>query len=110
MDRPQARIPPAEGATPALAQWFVAKAAHPDALVFFRMGDFFELFFGDAEEASSVLDIALSYRGTHRGNPVAMCGVPAHAHEAYLARLSELCGAPIAFVGVGPDRVQTLVV
>ncbi len=87
MDRPPARIPLAEGATPALAQWFVAKAAHPDALVFFRMGDFFELFFGDAEEASAALDIALSYRGTHRGAPVAMCGVPAHAHEAYLARL-----------------------
>jgi len=87
MDRPTARIPPAEGATPALAQWFVAKAAHPDALVFFRMGDFFELFFGDAEEASAALDIALSYRGEHRGQPVPMCGVPAHAVEPYLARL-----------------------
>ena len=87
MDRPPARIPLAEGATPALAQWFVAKAAHPDALVFFRMGDFFELFFGDAEEASGALDIALSYRGEHRGQPVPMCGVPAHSVEPYLARL-----------------------
>lgn len=87
MDPVPVRIPPAEGATPALAQWFTAKAAHPDALVFFRMGDFFELFFCDAEEASVALDIALSYRGEHRGQPVPMCGVPAHALEPYLARL-----------------------
>jgi len=80
-------IPRAEGATPAMAQWFAAKAAHPDALVFFRMGDFYELFFADAEAASAALDIALSFRGEHRGEKVPMCGVPAHAHEAYLARL-----------------------
>ena len=80
-------IPPAEGATPALAQWFAAKAAHPDALIFFRMGDFFEMLFGDAEVAAPALDIALSYRGEHRGERVPLCGVPAHAHEAYLARL-----------------------
>ncbi|NKC30463.1 DNA mismatch repair protein MutS [Falsiroseomonas selenitidurans] len=80
-------MPRAEGATPALAQWFTAKAAHPDALVFFRMGDFFEMFFGDAETASVALDIALSFRGEHRGQPVPMCGVPVHAWEAYLARL-----------------------
>jgi len=77
----------AEGASPALAQWFACKAAHPDALLFFRMGDFFELFFADAEAAAEALDIALSHRGTHQGQPVAMCGVPAHAHESYLARL-----------------------
>ena len=80
-------IPSAEGATPAMAQWFAAKAAHPDALVFFRMGDFYELFFADAETASAAIDIALSYRGEHRGEKVPMCGVPAHAHESYLARL-----------------------
>lgn len=80
-------IPPAEGATPALAQWFAAKAAHPDALIFFRMGDFFEMLFGDAEIAAPALDIALSYRGEHRGERVPLCGVPAHAHEIYLARL-----------------------
>ena len=77
----------AEGASPAMAQWFAAKAEHPDALLFFRMGDFFELFFEDAEAASEALDIALSHRGEHRGRPIAMCGVPAHAHESYLARL-----------------------
>ncbi|SFK50852.1 DNA mismatch repair protein MutS [Falsiroseomonas stagni] len=80
-------IPPAEGATPALAQWFAAKAQHPDALVFFRMGDFFELFFNDAERAAPVLDIAVAHRGEHRGQPVPMAGVPVHAWEAYLARL-----------------------
>ncbi len=80
-------IPRAEGATPALAQWFAAKAAHPDAVVFFRMGDFFELFFADAETAAPVLDIAVSHRGEHRGQPVPMAGVPVHSWEGYLARL-----------------------
>ena len=75
------RIPPAEGATPAMAQWFAAKAAHPDAILFFRMGDFFELFFADAEDAATLLDIAVSHRGEHRGQPVPMAGVPAHALE-----------------------------
>ncbi len=70
-----------------MAQWFAAKAAHPDALLFFRMGDFFELFFADAEDAAAVLDIAVSHRGEHRGQPVPMAGVPAHALEPYLARL-----------------------
>jgi DNA mismatch repair protein MutS len=80
-------VPSAEGASPALAQWFAAKSQHPDALLFFRMGDFFELFFADAEAASEALGLALSFRGEHRGERVPMCGVPAHAHEAYLARL-----------------------
>ncbi|MFT8243296.1 DNA mismatch repair protein MutS [Roseomonas sp. BN140053] len=75
------------GATPALAQWFAAKAAHPDALVFFRLGDFFEMFFEDAVTAGAVLDLAVSQRGEHNGQPVPMAGVPAHAHESYLARL-----------------------
>ncbi len=80
-------VPSAEGASPALAQWFAAKAQHPDALLFFRMGDFFELFFADAEAASEALGLALSFRGEHRGQRVPMCGVPVHAHEAHLARL-----------------------
>ena len=70
-----------------MAQWFAAKAAHPDAMLFFRMGDFFELFFADAEDAATVLDIAVSHRGEHRGQPVPMAGVPVHALEPYLARL-----------------------
>src|SRR3984885_5832817 len=77
----------ADGATPAMAQWFAAKAAHPDALVFFRMGDFYELFFADAEAAAAALDIALTQRGEHNGTPVPMCGVPQNAAEAYIARL-----------------------
>jgi DNA mismatch repair protein MutS len=88
MDRREpSTIPSAAGATPAMAQWFAAKAAHPDALVFFRMGDFYELFFADAEAAAQALDIALTFRGEHQGRPVPMCGVPAHAAEGYLARL-----------------------
>ena len=70
-----------------MAQWFAAKAVHPDALVFFRMGDFYELFFADAEAAAAALDIALTHRGEHAGTPIPMCGVPYHAAEAYLARL-----------------------
>jgi DNA mismatch repair protein MutS len=70
-----------------MAQWFAAKEAHPDALVFFRMGDFYELFFSDAEAAAAALDIALTQRGEHDGKPIPMCGVPQHAAEAYLARL-----------------------
>jgi DNA mismatch repair protein MutS len=82
-----ARVPSAAGATPAMAQWFAVKADHPDALLFFRMGDFYELFFADAEAASAALDIALSHRGEHAGTPIPMCGVPHHASEIYLARL-----------------------
>jgi len=84
---PAARVLTAAGASPAMAQWFALKSAHPDAILFFRMGDFFEMFFADAEAASEALDIALTYRGEHQGTKVPMCGVPAHSHESYLARL-----------------------
>ena len=77
----------AEGATPAMAQWFAAKADYPDALLFFRMGDFYEMFFDDAEAASAALDIALTARGTHQGAPIRMCGVPVSQRDTYLARL-----------------------
>ena len=89
-DRPvdaAGKVPSGSGATPAMAQWFAAKADHPDALLFFRMGDFYELFFADAEAAAAALDIALSHRGEHAGSPIPMCGVPHHAAEVYLARL-----------------------
>ena len=82
-----ASVPRADGASPAMAQWFAIKAEHPDALLFFRMGDFYELFFADAESAAAALDIALTHRGEHAGTPIPMCGVPCHAAEAYLARL-----------------------
>ncbi len=77
----------ARGATPAMAQWFTAKAAFPDALLFFRMGDFYELFLDDAEAAAGALGIALTSRGEHGGRPIRMCGVPVHAADGYLARL-----------------------
>jgi DNA mismatch repair protein MutS len=80
-------MPSAEGATPVMAQFFEAKARQPDALVFFRMGDFYELFFEDARQAAEALGIALTYRGKHAGADIPMCGVPAHAAEAYLAKL-----------------------
>jgi DNA mismatch repair protein MutS len=75
------------GASPAMAQWFAIKADHADALLFFRMGDFYELFFEDAQAASAALDIALTARGQHQGAPVPMCGVPVSQAEVYLARL-----------------------
>jgi DNA mismatch repair protein MutS len=70
-----------------MAQYFALKAEAPDCLLFYRMGDFFELFFDDAKAASATLDIALTARGEHLGQPIPMCGVPVHAAEAYLARL-----------------------
>jgi DNA mismatch repair protein MutS len=70
-----------------MAQYLALKAQAPDCLLFYRMGDFFELFFEDARNAAATLDIALTARGEHDGEPVPMCGVPAHSHEAYLARL-----------------------
>jgi len=74
-------------ATPVMQQFFEAKARQPDALVFFRMGDFYELFFDDAAKAAAALGIALTARGNHAGEPIPMCGVPVHAAEAYLAKL-----------------------
>jgi DNA mismatch repair protein MutS len=70
-----------------MAQYLALKAEAGDALLFYRMGDFFELFFDDAKAAASCLDIALTARGEHDGAPVPMCGVPIHAAEGYLARL-----------------------
>jgi DNA mismatch repair protein MutS len=74
-------------ATPMMVQYFTLKREAMDCLLFYRMGDFFELFFDDAKVAAQVLDIALTARGEHAGEPIPMCGVPVHAAEAYLARL-----------------------
>ena len=89
---PQSLVPstlpdPSAGASPVMAQFFEAKTRQPDALVFFRMGDFYELFFEDAQKASAALGITLTARGQHGGDPIPMCGVPVHAAEAYLAKL-----------------------
>ena len=74
-------------ATPMMAQYLALKAEAEGSLLFYRMGDFFELFFDDAKTAAACLDIALTARGEHDGRPIPMCGVPIHAAEAYLARL-----------------------
>jgi DNA mismatch repair protein MutS len=73
--------------TPMMAQYLEIKGQHPDALLFYRMGDFYEMFFADAEAASAALDIALTKRGQHLGADIPMCGVPVHAAEGYLLAL-----------------------
>lgn len=73
--------------TPMMAQYLDIKAAHPDALLFYRMGDFYEMFFDDAVDAAEALDIALTKRGKHDGTDIPMCGVPVHAAEGYLLTL-----------------------
>ena len=73
--------------TPMMAQYLALKAQASDCLLFYRMGDFFELFFDDAKAAAATLDIALTSRGEHGGAPIPMCGVPVHSAEGYLARL-----------------------
>ena len=70
-----------------MAQYLAAKAEHPDALLFFRMGDFYELFFEDAEKASAAVGITLTKRGQHGGEPIPMAGVPWHQAENYLSKL-----------------------
>ena len=75
------------GVTPSMRQFFEVKARHPDCILFYRMGDFYELFFDDAVAASAILDIALTKRGKHAGEEIPMCGVPVHAAEAYLPKL-----------------------
>ena len=70
-----------------MAQYLALKAAHADYLLFYRMGDFYELFFADAAKAAEALDIALTKRGKHQGEDIPMCGVPVHAAEGYLEKL-----------------------
>jgi DNA mismatch repair protein MutS len=82
-------VKPAEDsvATPMMAQYLEIKSKHPDSLLLYRMGDFFELFFSDAEKASATLGIALTKRGKHKGADIPMCGVPVHALDQYLQKL-----------------------
>ena len=75
------------GHSPVMQQYLRIKAEHPDTLLFYRMGDFYELFFEDARRAARLLDIALTARGQSAGEPIPMAGVPAHSVDAYLARL-----------------------
>src|SRR5678816_4113044 len=80
----------AAGPTPMMAQYLGIKADHPETLLFYRMGDFYELFLDDAKKAARLLDITLTARGASNGQPIPMCGVPVHAVEAYLAKLVKL--------------------
>ena len=79
-----------ENHTPMMRQYLGLKAQHPDMLLFYRMGDFYELFFEDAEKASKLLGITLTQRGSSNGQPIKMAGVPYHAAEQYLAKLAKL--------------------
>ena len=94
-DGPQDEQPPLSTAseavlalhTPVMQQYLRIKAQHPDILLFYRMGDFYELFYDDARRAAALLDIALTTRGQSAGSPIAMAGVPVHSVDGYLARL-----------------------
>ena len=103
------------GHTPMMQQYLRIKADHPDTLVFYRMGDFYELFFDDARRANRLLDITLTTRGQSAGEPVVMAGVPVHALEPYLAKLIRL-GESVAIceqvgeVGAGKGPVERKVV
>src|SRR5207237_2570777 len=78
---------PAARPTPVMEQYIEIKAANPDCLLFYRMGDFYELFFEDAEIAARALGIVLTKRGKHLGRDIPMCGVPIHRSDEYLHRL-----------------------
>lgn len=86
-----------ESHTPMMQQYLKLKAQHSDILLFYRMGDFYELFFDDAKKASQLLDISLTKRGQSAGQPIPMAGVPHHAAEGYLAKLVQM-GNPSPFV------------
>lgn len=92
----------AAGHTPMMAQYHAVKAAHPDCLLFYRMGDFYEMFFNDAIIASKILDLTLTKRGKTQGDEIPMCGVPFHAAEGYIARLIR-SGQKVAIC----DQVET---
>jgi DNA mismatch repair protein MutS len=104
--------------TPLMRQYLTAKAAHPEVLLFFRMGDFYELFYDDARKAARLLDITLTQRGQSAGAPIPMAGVPYHAAEGYLARLVKLgesvaiceqIGDPAASKGLVERKVVRIV-
>ncbi|WP_421725473.1 DNA mismatch repair protein MutS [Bauldia sp.] len=92
MDKKDSRDSSASNAaaTPMMAQYIEIKTANPDCLLFYRMGDFYEMFFDDAETASRALGITLTKRGKHRGADIPMCGVPVHAADQYLQKLIAL--------------------
>ncbi|MCF8158133.1 MAG: DNA mismatch repair protein MutS [Burkholderiaceae bacterium] len=98
--------PEKDNLTPFMRQYLNVKAQHPDMLVFYRMGDFYELFFEDAEKSSRLLGITLTKRGTHNGEPIKMAGVPYHAAEQYLAKLTRM-GEAVAICEQIGDPAKT---
>src|SRR5438876_4205469 len=90
LPRPADAAPDAARVTPMMAQYIEIKAANPDCLLFYRMGDFYEMFFQDAEIASRALGIVLTKRGKHLGVDIPMCGVPIERADEYLHRLIAL--------------------
>jgi DNA mismatch repair protein MutS len=84
---PAAQTAGAAGASPMMVQYLEIKRAHPEGLLFYRMGDFYELFFEDAVKAAAALDITLTRRGQHQGQDIPMCGVPVHSADGYLSKL-----------------------
>ena len=98
---------PAPKPTPMMAQYLALREQAGEALLFYRMGDFFELFFDDARQAAQILDIALTSRGEHGGQAIPMCGVPVHSAESYLARLIKAgCRVAIAEQIETPDEAK----
>jgi len=97
---------PAQQHTPMMQQYLRIKAQYPHILLFYRMGDFYELFFDDARRASELLDITLTHRGQSAGEPIPMAGVPYHAVETYLARLLKL-GESVAICEQIGDPAQS---
>lgn len=98
---------PPQTVTPMMAQYLALKAKADGCMLFYRMGDFFELFFEDAKQAAQILDIALTSRGEHAGSPIPMCGVPVHAAESYLARLIKAgCRVAIAEQVETPEQAK----
>src|SRR4030066_1527682 len=108
--KPAAKSEAKSAHTPMMEQYLRIKAQHPDMLLFYRMGDFYELFHEDAARAAKLLDITLTQRGSSNGQPIKMAGVPYHAAEQYLARLVRL-GESVAIceqIGAPPPHKSPL--
>ena len=93
--------------TPMMRQYLGIKSQYPDMLVFYRMGDFYELFFSDAEKAAKLINISLTARGKSNGKPIAMAGVPYHAAETYLAKLVALGESVVICEQIGDPATST---
>ena len=100
-----AEVSVTKAVTPMMAQYLSIKRQNPNCLLFYRMGDFYELFFDDAVKAATALNITLTKRGKHKSKDIPMCGVPAHSHETYLLRLIK-AGYKVAICEQTEDPAQ----